>query len=163
MFPKVKAFAFKMLKSSEEAEDVAQEVFARLWECPHILKREEILPQYIYSMTRNHILNIVKHKAVANGFKEYTGQWLKYCDSDDTVHNSVYANEIALLTMMTVKAMPEQRRKIFSMSRDEGLSNAEIAQKTGLSQRTVERHIYLALKELKGILLIFLSIFVTNL
>lgn len=163
MFPKVKAFAFSMLKSGTEAEDVAQEVFVKLWESPHILAREDILRGYIYSMTRNHILNIVRHKAVADDFKKNTEQWLKYCDSEDAVHDSVYANEIALLTMMTVKAMPEQRRKVFVMSREEGLSNAEIAQKTGLSQRTVERHIYLALKELKDILLVFLSIMATNL
>lgn len=163
MYPKVKAFAFKMLKSGAEAEDTAQEVFAKLWKNPQILEREEALPGYIYSMTRNHILNIVKHQAVQIDFKEYAVHWQNYCNSEDMVHNSVYANEIALLTMMTVKAMPEQRRKVFIMSRSEGLGNEEIAKRTGLSQRTVERHIYLALKELKDVLLVFFSIFATNL
>ena len=46
--------------------------------------------------------------------------------------------------------MPEQRRKVFSMSRQDGMSNQEIADRLQLSIRTVERHIYLALQELKS-------------
>ena len=52
------------------------------------------------------------------------------------------------------KYMPEQRRKVFSMSRKNGMSNQEIADKLQLSVRTVERHIYLALQELKKVILI---------
>ena len=50
--------------------------------------------------------------------------------------------------------MPEQRKKVFIMSRKEGLSNQEIADNLQLSVRTVERHIYLALQELKKVILI---------
>ncbi len=50
--------------------------------------------------------------------------------------------------------MPEQRRKVFSMSRQNGMSNQEIADKLQLSSRTVERHIYLALQEVKKVILI---------
>ena len=50
--------------------------------------------------------------------------------------------------------MPEQRKKVFVMSRQQGMSNQEIADSLQLSVRTVERHIYLALQDLKKIILI---------
>ncbi|WP_245531032.1 sigma factor-like helix-turn-helix DNA-binding protein [Dysgonomonas mossii] len=52
--------------------------------------------------------------------------------------------------------MPEQRQKIFKMSRFEGKSVTEISEILNISKRTVERHIYLALAELKKILLFFI-------
>jgi len=55
--------------------------------------------------------------------------------------------------------MPEQRRKVFLMSRQEDMSHTEIAERLGISIRTVERHIYLALGELKKVLYLFFFIF----
>ncbi|MEY8479808.1 sigma factor-like helix-turn-helix DNA-binding protein, partial [Bacteroides acidifaciens] len=54
-----------------------------------------------------------------------------------------YAKELQLLIKLTLDNMPEQRRKVFSMSRQQGMSNQEIADSLRLSIRTVERHIYL--------------------
>ena len=56
---------------------------------------------------------------------------------------------------LTLDRMPERRRQIFEMSRMHGLSNAEIAEHLQLSVRTVEHQIYLALKELKKTMLLF--------
>lgn len=56
---------------------------------------------------------------------------------------------------LTLDRMPERRRQIFEMSRMQGLSNAVIAEQLQLSVRTVEHQIYLALKELKKTMLLF--------
>jgi RNA polymerase sigma-70 factor (ECF subfamily) len=63
--------------------------------------------------------------------------------------DKLYAKEIELLIQHTIEQMPPQRKEIIKMSRYKGLSNAEISETLNLSVRTVERHIYLALKELK--------------
>lgn len=157
LYPKVKAFASKLLKSDSEAEDIAQDVFVKLWNSPGLWEEHaDNLPGYVYAMTRNHILNNIKHKSVQQNFREYISRWSEYCDPADSSLNSIHVNEILLLTMLTVKNMPEQRQKIFRMSRFEHLSHAEIAGRLGLSVRTVERHIYLALNDLKEVLLAFI-------
>lgn len=56
---------------------------------------------------------------------------------------------------LTLDRMPERRHQIFEMSRMQGLSNADIAEQLQLSVRTVEHQIYLALKELKKTMLLF--------
>lgn len=153
VFPKVKAFAWKILKSEEDAEDIAQDVFVKLWDIPEIWEHQEIYNSYIYSMMRNQIFNFLKHKAVENNYQEQLADEVSPSFEID-IHDQLYAKEIELLMKLTLDAMPEQRRKVFIMSRQEGMSHQEIADKLQLSIRTVERHIYLALQDLKKVILI---------
>ena len=79
--------------------------------------------------------------------------------STDDIHDQLYTKELQLLIKLTIERMPEQRRKVFLMSRQEDMSHTEIAERLGISIRTVERHIYLALGELKKVLYLFFFIF----
>lgn len=152
-FPKVKAFAWKILKSEEDAEDIAQDVFVKLWDNPELWENQETWNSYIYTMVRNHIYNFLKHKSVESTYQEQqTVQDSPLYEAD--IHDQMYAKEIELLIKMTLDNMPEQRKRVFVMSRQKGMSNQEIADNLQLSVRTVERHIYLALQELKKIILI---------
>jgi len=152
-FPKVKAFAWKILRSEEDAEDIAQDIFVKLWDNPDIWENKETWDSYIYTMARNLIYNFLKHQSVELSYQEKLSQ-------DDSpsfefdIYDKLYAKELQLLIKLTLDRMPEQRRKVFSMSRQNGMSNQEIADKLQLSVRTVERHIYLALQELKKVILI---------
>ena len=65
----------------------------------------------------------------------------------------------ALLIAVAVDRMPEQRRRVFSLSRYEELSNKEIAERLNLSVKTVERHMTAALSQLRR-LLTLLALFV---
>ena len=152
-FPKVKAFAWKILKSEEDAEDVAQDIFVKLWDNPNLWEDKDALDSYIYTMVRNHIYNFLKHKSVEFNYQEKVVQEGTITNDFD-IHDNLYAKELQLLIKLTLDNMPEQRRKIFVMSRQRGMSNQEIADNLQLSIRTVERHIYLALQELKKIILI---------
>ena len=70
--------------------------------------------------------------------------------------NEIYHEELQLLLKLALEQMPDKRRQVFEMSRFMHLSNHTIAEKMDLSIRTVEQHIYLALKDLKKIILIAL-------
>ena len=70
-FPKVKNFAQMLLKSEAEAEDVAQDVFCKLWLQPELwLDNDKELDNYIFIMTRNIVLNIFKHQQVEHDYQE---------------------------------------------------------------------------------------------
>lgn len=152
-FPKVKAFAWKILKSEEDAEDVAQDIFVKLWDNPVLWEEKQALDGYIYTMARNQIYNFLKHKSVELSYQEKVVQE-GVISSEFDMNDNLYAKELQLLIKLTLDNMPEQRKKVFFMSRQKGMSNQEIADNLQLSIRTVERHIYLALQDLKKIILI---------
>lgn len=151
-YPKVKAFAFKILQSESDAEDLAQDVFVKLWSCPDIWDNQEVADGYVYTMARNCIYNFLKHKSVGRGYQEQMAYSTELVE--ESVEHEMYAKEINLLVKLALENMPEQRRAVFVMSRRDGMSHQEIAEKLNLSVRTVEHHVYLALKELKKILLL---------
>lgn len=158
-FPKVKAFAWKILKSEEDAEDVAQDIFVKLWDNPDIWESKETWDSYIYTMARNQIYNFLKHKSVELSYQEKLVQEDSPSFEFD-IYDKLYAKELQLLIKLTLDTMPEQRKKIFVMSRQKGMSHQEIADNLQISIRTVERHVYLALQDLKKIILIaFFSYF----
>ncbi|MEA4948113.1 MAG: RNA polymerase sigma-70 factor [Petrimonas sp.] len=154
-FPKVKAFAAILLKSEQEAEDVAQDIFVKLWEQPDLWEGY-LVRNYLYTMVKNHVFNRIKRKNIE----------FKYINSQMNLHsldeiaefkdplNEIYHEELQLLLKLSLEQMPDKRRQVFEMSRFQDLSNHEIAEKLNLSVRTVEQHIYLALKELKKLFLI---------
>ncbi|MDR1405739.1 MAG: RNA polymerase sigma-70 factor [Prevotellaceae bacterium] len=147
-YPKVKTFARRLLMKEHEAEDIAQDVFLKIVDKPAIWKDPEQSGKYLFTMTKNHIFNIIKHRAIERKYEEMTVAEHAAREESGTVEK-LYAKELELQVQYAVEQMPQQRKDIFKMSRIEGLSNAAIAEKANLSIRTVERHLYLALKDLK--------------
>lgn len=156
-FPQVKNFARMLLKSETEAEDVAQDVFCKLWLQPDTwLNTDRDLDGYLFIMTRNMILNIFKHQQIVQEYQqEVLEKTVLYelTETEDILKN-VYYKEMLMVIGLTLEKMPERRRMIFEMSRFKELSYKEIAEQLNISVRTVEHQVYLALIELKKILLL---------
>lgn len=158
-FPKVKNFAQILLKSEAEAEDVAQDVFCKLWLQPEIwLDTDRDLDNYIFIMTRNIVLNIFKHQQIEQEYQDEVIEktFLYELTEKEEVLNNVYYKEMLMIIQLTLEKMPKRRRLIFELSRFRGLSHKEIADKLDVSIRTIEHQVYLALIELKKILILFI-------
>ena len=158
-FPKVKNFAQMLLNSESDAEDVAQDVFCKLWMQPELwLDNDKELDNYIFIMTRNIVLNIFKHQWVEQEYQTEVIEktFLYELTEKEEILNSVYYKEMLLIIQLTLEKMPKRRRLIFELSRFRGLSHKEIADKLDVSIRTIEHQVYLALIELKKVLLFFI-------
>jgi len=155
-FPKVKYFITSFIKSPTVAEELAQDVFVKVWENFDKIIYIEYRDAYIYRIARNkaidYISRIYKEEIPIDNlnFKE-----------EYSIEEDYYAKELELLVELTVNQMPQQRKKVYEMSRIEGFTNDEIAQELGIAKKTVENHLNLALKEIKKIITAFLLFFPT--
>ncbi|MDR1810306.1 MAG: RNA polymerase sigma-70 factor [Prevotella sp.] len=157
-FPRVRTFAQQILMSKEDAEDVAQDIFLKLIDMPEIWREDkERRNNYLFRMTKNHVFNLIKRRNIEHKYKQNLYRKNRLYE-DFGLEEHLHAREIELIIMFAVEQMPEKRRRTFRMSRYEGKSNLQIAELQGMSVRTVERHLYLALAELKKALSFILPV-----
>lgn len=153
--PKIHGIAQMLLKNTSDVDDVCQIIFMKMW-----LRREKFLEikdldGYMFMLAKNTIFDFLASQKLS-----YSDTSIMPENADEvTPQDKLEANDMQLLIDMVVENMPEQRRTIYRMSREEHLKNAEIATKLGLQKKTVENHLNLALKEIKKILRIVIITF----
>lgn len=147
-YPVVLGFMGSLLHSSDDASDLAQEVFVKLWIMRAALPEISSLHSYIYRMSLNQTINYMKKKRLSPGGEELFAD-IPY---DPLTEDFIDMKDKEAYIAAVVEKMPEQRRKVFVMSRLEHLSNDEIATTLNIRKKTVENHLNLALKELRAAL-----------
>ncbi|MCC8034653.1 MAG: RNA polymerase sigma-70 factor [Rikenellaceae bacterium] len=155
-FVKVRSFIDSIIRCSEDAEELAQDIFVKLWENRSSLDPGRQIGSYLYTSARNSALNYLKHKYVHD---EYARSAILHTEQSTHGEEVIEAKETQLLIDMTVAGMPEQRRKIYRLSRVSGKSNEEISREMNVSKKTVENQISLALKDIKRVLSLFAFFF----
>jgi RNA polymerase sigma-70 factor (ECF subfamily) len=153
-YPKVKYFITHLIKTEAIAAELSQDVFLKIWEHRAKMAALQSFNAYVYRAAKNTALNYLEHKYIEDMYVEKFGSEPEPSDEDEWK-----AKEIELLEQLTVSRMPPQRKAVYEMSRMEGLSNEAIAAKLGVSKKTVENHLNLALKELRKALKIITLFF----
>lgn len=140
-------FSRKMLKDDVLAEDVVQEVFAVLWQKRENGNIQPPLASYLYTLTRNRVLNIIKHSKIENRYLEYIKEMIT---SGDYIPDTLYIQkELSQQIEAEIQNLPEKMRIVFQMSRKEYKTNQEIADELGISQQTVKNQVSNAIRTLK--------------
>jgi len=130
-------FAHGYLKSKEEAEELVQEVFLRIWEKRKDLKEELSFRSFLFTIAFNIIRKHFRTKVQLNKYF----QTFKIEEQDNiTVQNINYNSQHKYITEL-VDLLPGRRKEIFIKSRFEGLSIQEIARELNISHKTVENQL----------------------
>jgi RNA polymerase sigma-70 factor (ECF subfamily) len=131
---------------------LSQDIFEYIWINRENLSNLKSLEGYLFGIAKNKSCNYLTHNAVE---KEY----ITYCiaSGKEDFHGympeeEIYANELELLIKRAVEQMPEQRRRVFEMSRIENLKNTETAEKLNISKKTVENHLNRALNRIREVI-----------
>lgn len=143
-------FAFRYLRNQHDAEEIVQDVFVKLWENRANLNVQLSFSGYIFTIARNTIFNQNRKKVNEQAYQEYVKVFLD--NSTSKTEDDLIYSDIKAIVDKVVEDLPPQRKLIYKMSREKGLSYREIAQELGLSERTIEAHIRLALKTLTKVL-----------
>lgn len=144
--PKLVYFLTGFIKDAELARDMAQDIFMSVWNNKDKLAEIKSFKAYIFKMGKNTICNYYDHSLVNEKF--VAEQLTRPVDFENT-EELIFAQQLQTLIDMTVSKMPNQRKLIYTMSRIDGLSNNEIAEKLNINKRTVENHLTAALADIR--------------
>lgn len=144
--------AKRFVDSDDEADDVVEDVFVELWQNRERLDFGSGILNYLYRATSARALNVLRHKGVAalriDLLESINAARLDYlATSDDT--QPLERRELHDQIEQAISALPEKCREVFKLSYIHGLRNQDIADVMDVSVRTVEAHMYKALRLLR--------------
>lgn len=143
-------FALKFVKSREFAEDIFQDAFTVVWQTRRFINPEASFPSYLYTITRNRILNQLRDMANEDQLKE---QILSQAiDSTDETNNHILLSDLKEIIGRALEQLTPRQREVFKMSRELQMSHKEIAEALGVSVHTVQEHISVSLKVIRSYL-----------
>ncbi len=150
---------FKYGLDLDMAKEVVHTGFIKLWDARQQLTPGVSPKSYLYKIITNNILDILKHRKITQQHVQFVLQ----SGSEDAVTYSfddVDVKQLQADIQTAVNELPEQMRRIFEMSRFEGLKYAQIAEQLHISIKTVETQIGRALVKLREKLSTYLSCFI---
>jgi RNA polymerase sigma-70 factor (family 1) len=163
-YPRLYAFSKSFLKVEDDINDILQDVFVKIWVNRRNIKNVETFNAYIFTTTKNAIVSYFREKIKIQDFetrlkKRVISEFATSADSFEYDDMKEKADRI-------IEQLPEKRKEIFKLCREEGLSYKEIAEKLGISVKTVEDHIMYAnrflrkhLKEMDLLVLLYCALF----
>ncbi|MDJ1480677.1 MULTISPECIES: RNA polymerase sigma-70 factor [Xanthocytophaga] len=136
---KIYYFSFDYLKSKEDAEEIVQEAFIRLWEKRETLKEEYSLSGFLFTITYRLIMDYFrKRKTISEAQKQL---FHVLTDESYQTEEELLYQELEALYQQAIDQLPPRRKEIFILSRKEGLTYQEIAAQLQISPKTVEHQL----------------------
>lgn len=154
LYPPLIVYATKLL-GDEDVEDVVQDAFMELWKRIDMLEGEAHIKSFLFKTVYTRSLNVIKHRHVVHNYhQDYQALELKklefYEPGKNFVDIDMNNHELKTQIEAAIETLPQKCRQVFMMSYLHDISNKEIASLLGISVRTVEVHLYKALRILRS-------------
>jgi RNA polymerase sigma-70 factor, ECF subfamily len=140
-------FCLSLHQSPDDAAETVQKVFVALWEQRQMVDENKPLGEYLYSITRYMIYNDFRRKVYKQAVFDHFS--LNSSEKNDSTKDEVLFDELLAFLESQIEKLPERQREILKLSRYEGLSYRQIAQKLNITQNTVDTQIRRALDFLR--------------
>lgn len=151
--------ALRMIRDESEATDIVQEIFVALWLKAADLNFNTSLSSYLYAAVRNRIIDIANRNKLKQAYLESLQDYLENgeCITDELIREK----ELKAKIDAEIALLPEKMREVFLLSRRSNMSYKDIASELNISEGTVKKQVYNAIKILRlkfGMLFSILSI-----
>ncbi len=157
-YPKLVRFAKHYVLSLEQAEDVVADVLTHLLSNRTEVFRLDYFESYLFQSVKNKALNAVKYNARISPFSD--DPEFEMADRKEVTdpYEILLESELQRYVVRIVQNFPEKRRIVFQLVREEGFTYRQVAELMNISERTVEVHLKLAVKDLRNCVERFLSL-----
>lgn len=156
IFPLLCVYAYRIVKDESEIQDIVQESMLTYWKNRIEFNNVDSVKAYLYSITRNRCLNIIRDRKISERYYDYSKKFAEREWGEGVmIENEVYSN-----LQKAITKLPDQTRRIIKMSMD-GFKNQMIADDLDVSLNTVKTLKKIGYSYLRNILsrIVFLIIF----
>lgn len=143
---KVYAVCYNNIREIEPAKEMVQDIFKSLWERRHELELEKV-SNYLIRSAKFKTFEYIRNKVSRQ--KHVTIKMQYECSSSNCTEEHVLFNNLKEKVNILIDTLPCQCKRVYKMSREQGLSNKEIASALLITERAVEYHITKAMSVLK--------------
>lgn len=142
------AYCLQFTKSPEDAEEIVQDVFVKLWTNRTSIKQEETLKALLFVMTKRCVISAFRSKINQPAYEEYVNcnEVMRGGDAGRQLEYREWFEKFK----KAVKELPVTQQKVIILSKIKELSNKEIARQLALSEQTVKNSLSAGLKKLKA-------------
>jgi len=141
-------FAFSLLKSVEDSENIVQDTFLSFLENIHKIEKDISVKYYIFTITHNCTISLIRKRSKESKFTEYLRSIQS--DEEDVVYSEDEHRELVRKVKLIINQLPDRQREVYLLHKVENLKYKEIAEQLDISVNTVENHISRALKSIRG-------------
>jgi RNA polymerase sigma-70 factor (family 1) len=138
----------QMLRDEESAKDLIQDLFMSLWTKSEQIKADANLPGYLYIAARNRMFNLIEKGKTKSDYLSSIAVMATEASTEMMDH--LDEKELMGVVALEIAKLPAKMREVFELSRLENLSHKEIADKLGISEKTVKTQVHNALTILKS-------------
>lgn len=145
---KIYQFAFNFLKDKEQSEEIVQHTFLNFWLSRSTIDPDRPIAPYLFTIARRILTDAWRKAAASSRFREHVIQHMESVSNE--TEERIFFDELEDITRDALTRLSEQQHQVFTLSRQEGLSYEEIAERLHMSKHTVKYHLVNALKILKA-------------
>lgn len=145
--PKLYPYILKITKEEQLAKELLQETFLRLWINRDDLKKINNPSAWLFKIAANLCLQYLRTQAIRNQLKAKVFSKMK--PGEYSAEAPSEKKELELLIHKAIASLPEKRKEIYLLSREQELSYQQIADKLGISVNTVKNQIGLSIKAIQ--------------
>ena len=142
-------FILRYIKKNEDAEELVQEVFVKIWESRDKIDAYSSFEAFLFTIAYNTTISLLRKRTTEKKYLEHLKSLQQPADSPDIIDEMQF-NELNDRLKLLLNELTPRQKEIFHLSREEGLSHDEIAKRLDISVNTVKKHICNTLVFLKS-------------
>ncbi|MCE4564692.1 RNA polymerase sigma-70 factor [Maribellus sp. CM-23] len=146
---KLHGFVLMYLKQEEDAEEIVQEVFIKIWNSRDKMDVYASFESFLFTIAYNATMSLLRKRMTEAKSREYLKS-VQQIEGAEEVIDELQFKELNDQLKSLLERLTPRQKEIFELSREDGLTHAEIAQKLNISESTVNNHLVTILKFLKN-------------
>lgn len=142
-------YLLKVTRLREVAEEVVLDVFLKIWNGREALRQVNNFEAFLITVARNHAIDFLRRAQKSQGLQQQIRDAMEQLPAPEQADHQVISNHTRAAIAAAVNELSPQRKMVFLLSREQGLTYEEIAARMGITPKTVANHLSASLQHIR--------------